>query len=52
MDSETRLGRKVGESEHLVTSLPSLPTQITVSDIMDQMEIQATTSFVTKETEV
>ncbi|XP_027892584.1 IQ motif-containing protein H isoform X2 [Xiphophorus couchianus] len=51
MDSETRLGRKVGESEHLVTSSPSLPTQITVSDIMDQMEIQDTTSFVTKETE-
>ncbi|PWA30501.1 hypothetical protein CCH79_00015298 [Gambusia affinis] len=51
MDSQTRPRRKVGESKHLFTSLPSLPSQITVSDRMDQMEIQATTSFVTEETE-
>ncbi|XP_054892820.1 IQ motif-containing protein H isoform X2 [Poeciliopsis prolifica] len=46
--SASKVGKKVGESKHVLTSLPSLPTQITASD---SMEKQATTSFVTKETQ-
>ncbi|XP_014865670.1 PREDICTED: IQ domain-containing protein H isoform X1 [Poecilia mexicana] len=40
MHSESRVGTKVGESEHLLAGLPSLPTQITASDSMGQMETQ------------